>query len=97
MKHLENADLAALFHVEMADDAAPDTTPVADLICGKCHGKGKFIGWSGRSIGPCFTCDGTGLARSAGVVLAPGDCAKCMGSGEWRPGRPCFACNGTGR
>ena len=28
--------------------------------CGKCRGTGHFIGYSGRSVGQCFTCKGTG-------------------------------------
>lgn len=28
--------------------------------CHKCGGSGRFIGYSGRSVGSCFTCKGTG-------------------------------------
>lgn len=28
--------------------------------CGKCHGRGRFISYSGRDCGPCFTCKGAG-------------------------------------
>lgn len=28
--------------------------------CPKCRGTGRFIGWSGRSFGQCFTCKGVG-------------------------------------
>jgi hypothetical protein len=55
---------------ELADlIAAPiDTTrKVADLtaggfteVCPKCRGTGRFVGWSGRSLGQCFTCQGAG-------------------------------------
>jgi hypothetical protein len=30
--------------------------------CKKCRGSGRFIGWSGRAIGNCFTCKGSGKA-----------------------------------
>ncbi len=94
---LDETDLGAMFGIDMdagIDVAAAD---VAAIMCSKCRGKGKFYGYTGRALGPCFTCDGTGLARGAAVALAVGACVKCAGSGEWRAGRPCFACNGTGR
>lgn len=25
------------------------------------------------------------------------DCARCRGTGDWRPGRICYACGGEGR
>jgi hypothetical protein len=28
--------------------------------CGKCHGTGEFVGYSGRRFGPCFACKGRG-------------------------------------
>lgn len=28
--------------------------------CRKCRGTGTFSGWSGRSVGPCFSCKGKG-------------------------------------
>lgn len=28
--------------------------------CPKCRGTGRFVGWSGRVLGPCFNCKGTG-------------------------------------
>lgn len=28
--------------------------------CPKCRGTGRFVGWSGRSFGQCFTCKGKG-------------------------------------
>ena len=98
-KKIENTDLAALFDLEM--DAGADTvlsdTGIASVTCDKCHGRGNFIGYSGRVIGKCFACGGTGLKRHVGVALKEGDCPKCLGTGEWNPGRPCFACNGTGK
>lgn len=95
--HLQAADLADIFGIEIDNGTPMGATEVAIILCGKCHGAGRFIGRNGKPLGPCFACDGTGLARGAGVVLAPGGCIKCAGSGQWRTGRPCFACNGTGR
>lgn len=91
-----STDLSALFGIDI-DTGNTELTVPAGLLCGKCKGRGTFVGYSGKTIGKCFTCDGTGLERTAGVEIKAGDCAKCMGSGEWRPGRSCFACNGTGR
>src|SRR4249920_809528 len=28
--------------------------------CAKCGGSGRFISYSGRDVGPCFTCKGAG-------------------------------------
>jgi Family of unknown function (DUF6011) len=91
-----DTDLAALFGIEM--DPGHDATlmPTA-ILCAKCHGRGNFFGYTGRIVGKCFACEGTGLAATAGVELALGTCTKCAGKGEWRPGRPCFGCNGTGK
>ena len=91
-----DTDLAALFGLEMESgvDAALTTS---DVLCTKCHGRGNFIGYTGKVVGRCFACEGTGLARTAGVALPDGSCPKCAGSGQYSPGRPCFACDGTGK
>lgn len=95
-QRLADTDLSELFGIDLPVDAdAP--TEVAAILCGKCHGGGKFIGWNGKPVGPCFTCSGSGLARTACVTLKPGDCAKCVGTGQYSANRPCFTCNGTGR
>src|SRR4051812_40950081 len=92
-----STDLAALFNLDIDGGSNNDGPAISAIICGKCHGKGTFIGWSGKTIGKCFTCDGSGIKRQAAIEIKPGDCAKCAGTGEWRPGRPCFTCNGTGQ
>lgn len=89
-------DLAALFGLEMDNGAVDPVSAPGGLLCPKCSGRGKFIGRNGNPLGPCFSCDGSGLTRSAGITLAPGACVKCVGTGQWRPGRPCFACQGSG-
>lgn len=89
------AELSALFDLDI--DGVPKAEEVDALLCAKCNGRGTFVGYSGKTIGKCFACDGSGLQRHAGVELKPGDCPKCMGSGEWTAGRSCFPCNGTGR
>lgn len=44
--------------------APVDFTPAVERShtepCGKCGGNGKFIGYTGRVVGNCFTCKGTG-------------------------------------
>lgn len=97
-KLLPSTDLSALFGIDIDQGSAGEQAPPIDgIVCAKCRGKGSFIGWSGKTLGKCFACDGTGIERHAAVDIKPGDCAKCVGSGEWRPGRPWFACDGTGR
>jgi len=60
-----DTDLGSLFDIEMAPDLP--TTPESigatwqQIKCRKCGGGGKFIGWSGRPVGPCFACKGTGF------------------------------------
>jgi hypothetical protein len=93
---LADTELSALFGIDLAESVS-DLVDVATIMCGKCHGTGKFIGRNGRALGPCFTCSGAGVARGAGVALQPGQCVKCVGTGEFSRGRPCFACHGTGR
>lgn len=96
-KHLEGQDLAALFDLDL--DTGSDLVPaeVGAILCEKCKGRGNFVGYSGRIVGKCFACGGTGVARTVGVTLKADDCTKCAASGEYSPGRPCFACDGTGK
>lgn len=96
--HIGNdVNLAGMFGLDMAPDADIGHVDVSSAVCPKCRGRGNFISHAGRIVGACFACNGTGAARSAGIALQAGDCVKCAGTGEWRPGRPCFACNGTGK
>jgi hypothetical protein len=58
-------DFAALFGLEFAPEA--DLSKAASDIkafCDKCSGSGNFIGYTGRVVGPCFTCQGSGLHAS---------------------------------
>lgn len=64
-------DLSDIFGVErttpveieqgnaMADANLASAQRFADT-CHKCHGRGRFIGWSGRDLGQCFACKGEG-------------------------------------
>lgn len=59
------------FGIEARDPSAPEK-PLLSIVpaiapaqvfeetCKKCHGRGTFIGYSGRVVGKCFTCKGTG-------------------------------------
>lgn len=96
-KHLEGQDLSALFGLDLDTGTDPAPADVAAILCDKCNGRGNFVGYTGRIVGKCFACAGTGLARSAGAVLTPDACPKCTGTGEWRSGKPCFACDGSGK
>lgn len=51
------ATLSAAPHRE---PPASYTPPSFEETCGKCGGSGKFTGYSGRVVGNCFTCKGTG-------------------------------------
>ena len=31
--------------------------------CDKCRGTGRFVGYTGRVLGPCFTCEGKGIRK----------------------------------
>lgn len=64
MKTLSTEGLDALFDLEFADGPAP-AGPVSGILCHKCKGLGNFIGYSGRVIGKCFACGGTGLSAAA--------------------------------
>lgn len=57
-------DFAALFGLEFAPEA--DLSPATDLkaFCERCNGSGDFIGYTGRIVGPCFACKGSGLHAS---------------------------------
>lgn len=45
-------------HVEQDASDAPATFQEK---CGKCNGRGRFISWSGRTLGNCFACQGQGF------------------------------------
>lgn len=40
---------------------APVTTTLYKEPCKKCNGSGKFIGYTGYSLGDCFSCKGAGF------------------------------------
>lgn len=43
------------------------TTVYATGTCTKCTGTGRFYSYSGRDVGECFACKGTGATRSLGA------------------------------
>lgn len=55
-----DTDLSALFGIDM-DTGIDPITARTGILCIKCKGRGNFIGYTGRIVGKCFTCDGTGL------------------------------------
>lgn len=60
----DTASLEAIFGIDIAPnngDAAEITAEWTKIQCRKCKGGGKFIGYSGRAVGDCFTCNGTGF------------------------------------
>jgi hypothetical protein len=60
----DTASLEALFGIEIGSsegDAASITAEWSKIQCRKCKGGGKFISYSGRAVGNCFTCNGTGF------------------------------------
>jgi hypothetical protein len=62
---LQNTDLSALFGIEM-DTGVDVAFSAPDILCVKCHGRGNFVGYTGRIVGKCFACDGTGLRPTEG-------------------------------
>ena len=40
--------------------------------CHKCQGTGRFVGYSGRDFGECFTCDGKGHIEPKAPIAPPG-------------------------
>lgn len=63
--HLTDTDLGAMFGLEMDVGAPVVAGDVSAVLCRKCNGRGNFIGYSGRVVGKCFTCEGTGLSAAA--------------------------------
>ncbi len=61
-----------------ADTTLADAQPYRMLHeepCGKCRGTGRFVGYTGRVLGDCFVCKGTGK-RAFRTSLAQRDKAK---------------------
>ena len=55
-----DTDLAELFGIDLDTGTDPILAPTG-ILCAKCHGRGNFISYTGRIVGKCFACDGTGL------------------------------------
>ena len=67
-------DLSDLLGGELASDAAAfaqdvlaprnvTSTVTFEEPCDKCRGTGRFVGYTGRVLGECFTCKGKGVRR----------------------------------
>ena len=67
MKTLTMEGLDALFDIEFADDktVSGPVFDVGQIVCHKCKGRGNFVGYTGKVVGKCFACDGTGLSAKA--------------------------------
>lgn len=59
----DDISLEAMFNLEIDNRNGPLAPDAAwsSLQCQKCKGGGKFIGYTGRIVGECFACKGTGL------------------------------------
>jgi hypothetical protein len=83
--------MPVILHDDSIDDllgrpAATAVAPPADFVpavervfsepCPKCRGSGRFYGWSGRDVGACHTCKGTGKQT---FKTAPESRAKAAG------------------
>lgn len=74
--HFEDDDLSDLFggfepkpsadadfvfqHLSQARPEPKKGRQVYEETCPKCHGSGRFVGYTGRDLGSCFNCKGTG-------------------------------------
>lgn len=47
-------------HLSKATQEPVKGAPVYEEPCPKCHGSGRFVAYSGRTVGNCFHCKGTG-------------------------------------
>ena len=58
---VERVDIRAQAHIVNGGDAT--------FTCPSCKGRGRFISYAGRDVGPCFKCGGTKTV-SKGVAAA---------------------------
>ena len=65
-QRVTDVNLSELFGIDLEIEDTDQAPAVANILCGKCKGRGNFIGYTGRVVGKCFTCSGTGLRPSAG-------------------------------
>lgn len=71
--------------IRALDGAAPVAKPYEET-CSKCRGSGRFIGYTGRPLGPCFACKGRGkksFATAPTVRAAARDRAAAKPANRW--------------
>lgn len=56
-----NSLLSMKDDLEALEGASVKTTTLYTEPCKKCEGRGKFIGYTGRVVGNCFSCSGKGF------------------------------------
>jgi len=71
---LKSDDLDALLKSPASTKKPPASYAPRDFSepCPKCRGTGNFIGYSGRVVGPCFTCKGEGKRTFAADAATRG-------------------------
>jgi hypothetical protein len=57
---LDQDPLEEILSAPLRATPAPVRPAMHEEPCPKCRGTGRFVGWSGRTVGNCFTCKGTG-------------------------------------
>lgn len=60
-----DSDLSALFDIDIERGSFNQSVDPSKALCAKCKGRGNFIGYTGRIVGKCFSCDGSGLSAAA--------------------------------
>lgn len=65
-------------------EEAAKTKPTSDMVCPDCRGGGVFIAYTGRRVGPCFKCKGTGALTVGQAAYVKGEKTKEEKREEWR-------------
>jgi len=59
-EHIVETNAPKILPHDAASVRIRETVPQFAETCPKCRGTGRFIGYSGRALGSCFTCKGAG-------------------------------------